>query len=159
MHTFLQIHTQIYMYTHTYAPTYINSNTRMHASTYMYQKKWIQQVAMISTNSRIALPCFLKATRFYQVGDHLICIWAVIICMTLRDQMVIKCRGCHLEFLCFPACLWMMHTWGHLKGKPHSPFSQFSPQYTYTYDILIPKNNFWRLIPNCTGSLVGEILI
>ena len=81
---------------------------------------------MISTDSRIALHCFLKATRFYQVRDHLICIWAVIICATLQDQMVIKSRGLHLEFLCFLAGLWTMHTRGRLRGKPPSPFSQFS---------------------------------
>ena len=58
---------------------------------------------------------FLKATRFYQVEDHLICIRAVIICVTLRDQMVIKSRRRHLEFLRFPAWFW---TQDRLKGNP-----------------------------------------
>ena len=81
------------------------------------KKTRILRATMISTNSHIALSSFLKATRFYQVGDHLICIRAVIICATLRDQMVIKSRGPHLEFLRFLAWLWTMHTRGRLKGK------------------------------------------
>ena len=80
---------------------------------------------MISTDSCIALTSFLKATCFYQVGDHLNCIWAMIIYTTLRDQMVIKSRGRHLEFLSFPAWLWMMYSWGHLKGKPPLCFHNF----------------------------------
>ena len=82
------------------------------------KKMRIQCAAMIFTDYRIAPDSFLKATRFYQVRDHLIYIRAVIICTTLHDQMVIKSHGRHLEFLCFLACLWTMHTRGHLKGKP-----------------------------------------
>ena len=56
---------------------------------------------------------FLKATHFYKVRDHLICKRAVIICVTLRDKMVIKSHGRHLEFLCFPACLNDAHVTSH----------------------------------------------
>ena len=95
-------------------------------------KNWIQRSPPILISSH----SFLKSTHFYQVGDHLICIWAVIIYATLRDQMVIKSRGRHLEFLCFPACLWTMHTRGHLKGKPPPPFSRFLPQRYYKVSVM-----------------------
>ena len=65
-----------------------------------------------SNDSRINIPRILKAIRFYSVGDHLICILAVMICATLRDQMVIKSRGRHLK-------------WGRLKGKPPLCFHDF----------------------------------
>ena len=51
-----------------------------------------------SNDPRINTKRILKAILFYSVGDHLICIRALIICATLRDQMVIKSRRRHLEF-------------------------------------------------------------
>ena len=117
----------------------------------MSKKKRIQWVAMLSTDSHIVLFFFLKATCFYQVGDHLICIRAVIICVTLRDQMVIKNCGRHLEFLRFPAWLWTMHTRGDLKDKP--PTLSF---HNFRHSIYLPnpsttgrmrhKVNFWSRI-------------
>ena len=89
---------------------------------------------MISTDSRIILHCFLTATRFYQVGDHLICIRAVIICATLRDQIVIKSRGRYLEFLRFLTWLWTMHTRGRLKGTPPLRFHNFRHCPSWSHD-------------------------
>ena len=71
---------------------------------------------LISTHS------FLKVTRFYQAGDHLICMRVVIICATLWSDGYKKSRVPSWISL-FPG---MSERYTHMVSTP-SPFSWFPP--------------------------------
>ena len=57
---------------------------------------------------------------------------------------------CHLEFLCFPACLWTMHTQGRLKGKP--PPSVFTIFATLPPDLMITERAGRQWSPSLGAS-------